>query len=222
MSWIANAILTLPAAAVLTCVFALPALEASAFVGFVFPGEIAVVLGGVVAFHGGVPLWAVIVCGIAGAVLGDSVGYEVGRRFGDRILARVPPRLLRPTHVAAAKALLRRLGGKAVFVGRFTAALRVLVPGLCGMARVPYRTFLTFNVAGGVTWVAAYAVAGYLAGDAWQRLQHQLSVASYLLVAALAVILVIALLVRRRRRRVLPAALARAEVEPVDDEAGVV
>src|SRR5439155_16159726 len=71
---------------VLAVVFALPALEASAFVGFVFPGEIAVILGGVLASRGRVSILAVTLVAIAGAVIGDSIGYWVGKRWGRRIL----------------------------------------------------------------------------------------------------------------------------------------
>ncbi len=69
--------------------FALPALEASAFVGFIAPGEIGVILGGVLANQHKLSLWAVLVAGITGAVIGDSVGYEVGKRYGERILTKI-------------------------------------------------------------------------------------------------------------------------------------
>src|SRR6266487_6356896 len=82
----ADRILLLPGWLVLGLVFALPALEASAFVGFVFPGEIAVILGGVAAWRGTVPLWAVITGAVAGAVIGDSAGYFMGRRWGEGLL----------------------------------------------------------------------------------------------------------------------------------------
>src|SRR5438105_8063667 len=147
MQFLSDAILTLPTWVALLLVFALPALEASAFVGFIFPGEIAVILGGVIASEGELPLAAVLVCASLGAVVGDSVGYAVGRRYGRALLARMP-RLVRPEHVERGVDILKRLGGRAVFVGRFAAALRVLVPGLCGIAGMPYRTFLTWNVIG--------------------------------------------------------------------------
>src|SRR5256885_16558416 len=82
----------------LAIVFLVPALEASAFLGFVFPGEIAVILGGVLAYNGRVALPAVIVAAVAGAIIGDTVGVFVGRRWGRRVLrgaGRCVP-LLRP------------------------------------------------------------------------------------------------------------------------------
>src|SRR5215467_15110423 len=86
-------ILSLPGWLVLTLVFAFPALEASAFVGFVFPGEIAIILGGVAASRGTVPLWAVIAAAVSGAIIGDSLGYLIGRRWGTRLLTGTIGRL---------------------------------------------------------------------------------------------------------------------------------
>src|SRR5215831_21007883 len=90
---VTDRILSLPGWLVLVLVFAFPALEASAFVGFVFPGEIAVILGGVAASRGTVPLWAVIVAAVSGAVIGDSAGYLIGRRWGERLLTGTIGRL---------------------------------------------------------------------------------------------------------------------------------
>ncbi len=78
---ITDRILTLPAWLVLALVFAFPVLEASAFVGFVFPSEITVILGGVAASRGTVPLWAVIAAAVSGAIIGGSIGYLIGRTF---------------------------------------------------------------------------------------------------------------------------------------------
>ncbi len=113
----------LPPALALLLVFLLPALEASAFVGFIIPGEIGVILGGVLANQHKLALWAALVAGIAGAVIGDSVGYEVGRRYGDRLLEKIPNRLLKQKHIDRTKDLVARNGGRAVFIGRFTTAL---------------------------------------------------------------------------------------------------
>src|SRR3989449_9616507 len=91
---ISDAILHLHGSVALAIVFLAPALEASAFLGFVFPGEIAVLLGGVLAYNGRVSLPAVILAAVAGAIVGDTIGYFVGRRWGHQIIrgvgARVP------------------------------------------------------------------------------------------------------------------------------------
>ena len=174
MTWIANTILSLTGTTALVVVFTLPALEASTPLGmFVAPGELALVLGGVLADLGRLPLWAVVVAGGAGAVVGDSVGFVVGRRVGDRLLAHLPSRFVRPDRLERAKALVRRMGGRAVLAGRFTAVSRALVPALSGNARMPYGTFAIYNVAGGVLWATGVALLGYGAAGAYQTAERE-------------------------------------------------
>jgi undecaprenyl-diphosphatase len=205
MSGLVEHILRLPPWLALLIVFAMPALEASVFLGFIFPGEIACLLGGVLAFESKLPLWLVIVVAIAGAVIGDSVGYFVGARFGDVLLGKVPERFIKPEHVERTKELIRRFGGRAVFIGRFTAALRALVPGFAGVSRMRYRSFLIWNLAGGSLWATAVVVAGYLAGNAWRKVNSTISVISYAILGVVVVGLIALWWVRRRRRRKLVA-----------------
>ncbi len=172
MSAVADHILALPAWLALVVVFAMPALESSAFVGFIFPGEIALILGGVLAYEGRVSLVAVIAAAIAGCVVGDSVGYAVGRRHGRRMLDGTVGRFVKADHLDRAETYLAARGAKAVFFGRFTAALRVLIPGLAGMSGVPYRTFLTYNVASAVGWSILSVMLGYLGGSSWRHVEH--------------------------------------------------
>jgi membrane-associated protein len=207
MAWLSDTILRLAGPLVLVAVFALPALEASTLLGIVVPGELALVLGGVLAHLGRVPLWAVATAGVVGAVVGDSVGYAVGRRVGARLLAHVPRRLVEPRRVERAAALLRRLGGRAVFVGRFTAALRALVPGLAGIAGMPYRIFVAYNVAGGVLWATGFVLLGFAAGRAYPTVERVAGQAGLVLLGAIVVGAAAAAVVRRRRsgRRGRPA-----------------
>jgi len=172
LSTLTHRILDLHGWTALAIVFALPALESSAFLGFIFPGEIAVLLGGVLAFEHRVPLGSVLAAAILGAILGDAVGYWVGRRWGNALVEHTVGRFLKGDQLERAEDYLAHRGGMAVFVGRFTAALRVLVPGLAGMARMPYGTFTVFNIAGGVVWATTFVLAGYAAGDGWREVEH--------------------------------------------------
>jgi len=199
MTWLTDTILRLAGPLVLVVVFALPALEASTLLGLVVPGELALVLGGVLAHQGRVPLWAAVAAGAAGAVVGDSVGYAIGRRVGERLLAHLPRRLVEPGQVERATALVRRLGGRAVFVGRFTAALRALVPGLAGVAGVPYRTFAVWNLAGGVLWATGFVLLGFAAGPAWGTAERVAGWAGLVLLGVIVVVAAAAALLRRRR-----------------------
>ena len=198
MSAIADRILLLPPAVALLLVFLLPALEASAFVGFLVPGEIGVILGGVLANQHKLPLWAAIIAGIAGAVIGDSVGYEIGRRYGQRLLEKIPNRLLKQKHLDRTKDLVARNGGKAIFIGRFTTALRVLVPGFSGMSGISYPKFLAWNAAGGILWATGFVLLGYAAGSQYQRLAHNATLFGLALLA-LIIIAVVTKTLRDRR-----------------------
>ncbi|MFD7660685.1 DedA family protein [Actinosynnema sp. NPDC059797] len=194
-----DALRALPPALVLALAFLLPALEASTMLGVVFPGEVALLVAGAVAHAGGVPLWAVLVAGVAGAVLGDLAGWFVGRRWGHALLRRLPERLVRPAAVERASALIRRRGGPAVFLGRFTALLRALVPGLAGMSGLPLRSFVPWNAAGGLLWAVAVALLGYGAGASLQAVEHRLGLASEV-VLGLVVVAVAATWWRSRAR----------------------
>jgi membrane-associated protein len=197
MSHVLEGIIGLPPLLVLALVFLLPALEASAFVGVVLPGEIGVILGGVLANQHKLSLAAVLVAGIAGAIIGDSIGYWVGERYGERVLDKIPNRILKPEHVARAERTVQSFGGKAVFVGRFTAALRALVPGMAGMSHIPYGRFLAWNALGGTIWAGAFVILGYLAGSQYQTIEHYANYAGLALLVAIAAVLVI----RHRRSR---------------------
>ena len=199
MGALVDHLMSLPPWLVLTCVFALPALEASAFLGLVVPGETAVIIGGVVAHAGDLPLWAVILAAVLGAAVGDQVGYQVGRRYGPRLLGRMPHRMQHSSQVPRALDFVRRRGPMAVVLGRWTAALRALVPGVAGMSGMHARPFTTANVAGGTVWAVAMAVAGYLAGASFHVLEHRLGIAGEVILG-LVVVALVGLAVRHKVR----------------------
>jgi membrane protein DedA with SNARE-associated domain len=147
--------------------------EAALFVGFVLPGETAVLLGGVLAAQHHLSLAALLIVVVSAAIVGDTVGYQVGKHAGPRVLGS---RLLRAhAHgLDRAQDFLRRRGGSAVFLGRFTAFLRAVIPAMAGLSRMPYRQFLAWNAAGGLVWGTGVVLAGYLAGDSYTRVQEGL------------------------------------------------
>ncbi len=203
---IADQILGLPIWLAIALVFLLPALEASAFLGFVFPGEIAVILGGVVASQGRAPLWAFMLAAVSGALIGDSTGYMIGRRWGTHLLHGTVGRLpiIREhldKHLESAEAYVRRRQGSAVFFGRFTAALRVLVPGLAGMSKVHYPSFLAYNVAGGIVWGSGFTILGYLAGASYKQVEKIAGRVGLLLLALIVVGLMVSRLLPRLAER---------------------
>ena len=172
--------------------------EDALFVGFVLPGETAAVLGGVSAALGRTSLVAVAAVVVVAAVVGDSVGFQVGRLRGPRV---VELRLLRRarSRVEAAQSFLDRRGPVAVFLGRWTALLRALVPTLAGSSRLSYPRFLLWNVLGGLAWGLTCVVGGYLAGHSFARLERWLGTGSTVLFAVVVGVGVVVHHVRRRR-----------------------
>ena len=135
--------------------------EAEAFVGFVLPGETALIIGGVLAHSKVWPLWLFILCAIVGAIAGDSVGYEVGKHFGPRIKTTQFGKFVGAKRWKLAEHIFEKYHGGAIFFGRAQALLRALVPALAGMHNVPYRTFLKWNAAGGIVFSTLVIVLGY-------------------------------------------------------------
>jgi membrane-associated protein len=171
--------------------------EAALFVGFVLPGETAVIIGGVLAYRHAVSLPLIGLAVVLAAIIGDSVGYEVGRLFGGRLLAMKVFARHRKA-IERGKDRLHRVGGRAVFVGRFTAFLRAVMPGMAGTVGLPYRKFLVWNAAGGIVWGAGFTALGYLAGASYTRLESDAGVFSWV-VLGLVIAVVVFFVVRRRR-----------------------
>jgi membrane protein DedA with SNARE-associated domain len=198
MKAVVDNILAVPGWAVLLLVGALVFAEDALFVGFVLPGETAALLGGVAARFGHVTLWAVLVTVVGAAIVGDSVGYEVGRLFGDRILrARAFSR--RRRRLEDARAFLARRGGWAVVLGRWIAFFRAVMPALAGAARMPYRKFVAFNAGGGITWGVGVVMLGYVAGASYSKVEQIVGPGAALTAAAIALAGLLVWHVRRRR-----------------------
>jgi membrane protein DedA with SNARE-associated domain len=173
--------------------------EDALFVGFVVPGETAAILGGVAANRGHVPLAAVMGVVVVAAVVGDTVGYEVGRHLGPRLLEVRPIRRHR-ARLDDARELLARRGGSAVLLGRWVAFFRAVMPALAGLSRMPYGRFLAFNAAGGILWGVAVVLLGYLAGASYAAVEKVVGRDVAFVVLALAVAAAIVWRVRKARR----------------------
>lgn len=173
--------------------------EDAIFVGFVIPGETAAVLGGVAASQGHVVLGVMIVLVVAAAIIGDSVGYEVGKHVGPRLLqAKMLDK--HRGRLDKAQEYLARRGGWAVFLGRFTAFFRAMMPALAGTSRMPYRRFLIFNAAGGIVWGTTFVVLGYVAGQSYERVAKAVGRDIAIGVAVIVVLGLIVWKIRESRR----------------------
>lgn len=194
--------------------------ETAIFLGFVLPGEAAVVFGGVLASRGHLSLPVLIGVVVVTAVTGPLVGYEIGKRMGDRLFAsRALNRI--PGAVGRARTALRDRGGVAVLGGRFVAIIRALMPAAAGAVQMPYRMFLIHNLIGGVVWGVGYSLLGYVAGSAYAAVEHAVGTGLAVVLAVL-VVAIAAAWTWRRHRRMASADEAVTSEAVAGDEIGAV
>jgi membrane protein DedA with SNARE-associated domain len=168
------------------------------FIGTFLEGETILALAGVAAAYGYMSFAAICAVAVVGAFLGDQVCFFIGRRYGNRLLARFPKLAAKAPRV---QAILRRWDAPAVIVLRFAYGLRIAGPiviGTCGIS--PWRLAF-FNFIGAVLWAPIVAGVGYLAGYALHEWMGKFKDAQVLLLGALALIAGIAWLVLRRRHK---------------------
>ena len=163
--------------------------EAALFVGFILPGETALLIGGVLAHAGVWNVWVFLGAAIVGAIAGDSVGYEVGKHFGPRIKVNAFGRLVGEKRWRLAQAIFDRYHGGAIFFGRAQALLRALVPALAGMNNVPYRQFIKWNAAGGIVFSTIVVLLGYEFANSLATLEKYLRYWAIFFLAAVAVVI---------------------------------
>jgi membrane protein DedA with SNARE-associated domain len=169
------------------------------------PGETVLIAASVYAGSGHLNVVAVGLIGFAAAVLGDNVGYGIGRFGGHALVLRFGRYVfLTEERLNKAESFFTRHGGKIVTVARFIEGLRQANGIIAGITRMPWPRFLAFNALGAALWVATWTAVGYLAGNHIGTIYNAANrYALYLLAAA--ALLVIALIVRRRRRTGQPA-----------------
>jgi membrane protein DedA with SNARE-associated domain len=200
----------------LPVLFVLIAVES---MGVPLPGETALFAASILASKGKFSIEAVISVAAAAAILGDNVGYLIGRKAGRRLLeAPGPFERHRRAVITYGQPFFDKHGPKAVFLGRFVSGLRITAAWLAGVNRMRWRDFLFWNATGGVVWAAAVGILAYSFGQAAESAIKTAGVVG--LVAAVVVALTAWVIVRRRHRRPLvdEGALV-AEAEDALDEA---
>ena len=177
--------------------YLLPAIIGLESMGVPSPGETALVLAAILASQGHLEIWLVILIGSASAIIGDNIGYLLGRRFGREVF--VAPGPLHDHRVRAIEAgdrFFDRHGPKAVFFARWIALVRFAAAWLAGINKMHWRTFFFYNALGGITWAITFGLVGYFGGKAAAHVLTDVGIAGAVLLA----LLVVALFVRSRRR----------------------
>lgn len=139
-------------------------LETGAMIAFL-PGDSLLFVAGLYAAKGDLDIVVLNVLLSTMAVLGDATSYAIGKRVGPRIFNRPSSRWFKPEHLRAAHGFYEKHGGKAIVIARFVPLVRTFVPVVAGVADMGYRNFATYNVAGGVGWVASMTLGGFFLGN---------------------------------------------------------
>ena len=174
--------------------------EAALFVGFVLPGETALLIGGVLAHAGVWNVWVFLIAAIIGTITGDSVGYEIGKHLGPRIKENAFGRFVGEKRWKLAQAIFDRYHGGAIFFGRAQALLRALVPALAGMNKVPYRIFIKWNAAGGIVFSTIVVLLGYQFASSLATLEKYLR---YWAIFFLAIVIIVIGILKRKLEHLL-------------------
>jgi membrane-associated protein len=175
--------------------------ERSIFVGLIIPGDLILALGGVYASQGKLNVVLVILIGTAAAITGETIGYWLGRRVGRGLLAHLPLANRLGKYLDEAEAFFRRNGGKTVAIGRYATVAGAFVPFTAGVAKMPYRRFLLFDVPAIAVWATGISVFGYLAGEHIGLIDTALSRFGYVVLGAIAVFFLARFLWKRVRSR---------------------
>lgn len=189
-------------------VFVATFLENSVGAGVIVPGETLVIIGGFYARLGELWLPAVSFVAVVGAILGDNLGYWIGRRYGRGFLERHGRKLfVTPERLEAAEDYYRRHGGKTVFLGRFIPVVRSVGFIVAGVAHMEWKRFIVYDVAGAIIWGVGHSALGYALGASYERWERY---ATPVGLAILAILLVLIggsklLAVRRRMKEELEA-----------------
>jgi membrane protein DedA with SNARE-associated domain len=181
--------------------YALPALVGVESLGIPIPGETALILAAGLAAAGKLQIWLVIVIAVSAAIVGDNIGYAIGRKLGREVLeAPGPFEKHRSKLIKFGDRFFERWGSRAVFFGRWVSVARVVVAWMAGINEMPFPRFFFWNALGGITWATAVALVVYYGGQAAKNVITKVGVYGAIALGVVLVVGFIALKVRERRR----------------------
>jgi membrane-associated protein len=173
-------------------------IETGFFVGFFLPGDSLLVTAGIFAAAGVVPLRWLLLPVMGCAILGDQIGYWIGRKAGPAIYRKEDSFLFRRSHLQRAHDFYEKYGGRAVIFARFVPIIRTFCPPVAGAAMMPYSRYLLFDIFGGVFWVGAMILGGYSLGRSVPNIGQRIH---YVIAAVVVVSLLPAVISVLRARR---------------------
>lgn len=155
-------------------VWAIVFAESGLLVGFFLPGDSLLFTAGFLASQGFINVWLLIAGAAIFAILGDSAGYVTGHHLGRRLFTKEESLFFHKNHLLKAEAFYERHGGKAIILARFIPIVRTFAPIVAGIGSMKYRTFLSFNIVGGIAWTVGLTLMGYFLGQMIPNVDHYL------------------------------------------------
>ena len=180
--------------------FAIVFAETGLLVGFFLPGDSLLITAGLLAANGTLNIWWLNGLLIVAAVVGDSVGYAIGRRLGPRLFTRQKSLLFNPAHVERTRRFYEKYGAKTIVIARFVPIVRTFAPVLAGVGGMEYRRFIFYNVAGGVGWVVSMTWVGYLLRQSIPNVGSYIHIVVPIVIVLSCIPIAVELLRERRRR----------------------
>ena len=189
--------------------------ESGLLIGFFLPGDSLLFFAGFLASEAGgetLPggLAAVALTASVAAILGDQVGYMIGRRFGPTVFDKPKSRFFNPAYVVKAEAFFEKHGPKTIVLARFVPIVRTFVPTVAGAGRMHYRTFLTYNILGGVLWGAGITTLGFFLGEI-DAVKNNIEIAAVVIVGVSVLPIAIELWRHRRNAKAEAAAASSSD-----------
>jgi membrane-associated protein len=129
------------------------------------PGDSIIFACGALAAIGQLNVFLVLAVFIAAAIFGDTVNYILGKHYGTALVVKIGGRFVKERHLEEARLFYDKYGGMAIFLGRFVPIIRTFVPFVAGMSNMKYQKFIYYNILGGITWAALFALAGFYFGN---------------------------------------------------------
>jgi membrane protein DedA with SNARE-associated domain len=182
--------------------YALPALVGVEALGIPIPGETGLILAAGLAAAGKLQIWLVIVIAVAAAIVGDNIGYAIGRKLGREVLeAPGPFEKHRQRLIKFGDQFFDRWGSRAVFFGRWVSIARVVVAWMAGINEMSFPRFFSWNALGGITWATTVALVVYYGGQEAKNVITKIGVYGAIALGVVLVVGFVFMKVRERRRR---------------------
>lgn len=146
-------------------IYAIVFLESGMMIGFFFPGDSLLFTAGFLASQGYFNVWALALGSFVFAVLGDSIGYSIGHKFGKKLFSKDDSLVFHKDHLMKAEKFYEKHGGKTIILARFIPVIRAFAPVVAGIGSMKYSTFIAYNLVGGFLWSIGMTFLGYFLGN---------------------------------------------------------